>query len=203
MWIFSPNLEKWIKIRSGTFSRSLILSSKNYPSSTFSMHNILKRFPELKNSGLWQKLWMENRGELLCLENVNFWAHSISILFLTSRPKTMMRTKKRTGPMLYPCFTSTLKGIEVTIFPIISLTTIVCTFFWSQNKSREDIHIWIGWQSGVCDLVSWKLLLALQNQPRWVSCGCYVGSIWASYFERGEKLVFNSMCLHNLECTPT
>ena len=37
--ISSPNLKKWSKIRSRPFSRSLLLSNINSPSSTYSMQN--------------------------------------------------------------------------------------------------------------------------------------------------------------------
>ena len=113
-----------MKISSSPFSWSLLLSNTNVTSSTHSMHNILKRFPELKDFGLWLTILPVERGELLCLDNVAFVRPSLVHYFSNLSANAMMRNMNITGSMMYPCLTPTLKGMEVSIFPIISLTTL-------------------------------------------------------------------------------
>ena len=55
--ISRPKFSKWLKIVSRNFSRSFLLSNKNYPSSTNIMKNSSNRLPELKYSGLWMTNW--------------------------------------------------------------------------------------------------------------------------------------------------
>ena len=122
MCISSLNLAKWVKMKSSPFSRSLLISNKNAPSSTYSIQNNWKRFPKLKDFGLWLIIWTVERGESLCLENMALVSPFLSI-FSNVSENSMMINRKRTGAMLSPCLTSTLKGMEVSIFLILCLDT--------------------------------------------------------------------------------
>ena len=79
--IYSPNLKKWLEIRSRPFSGSLLLSNTNDPLSTYITQNNSNRFSEVKYFGLWLKIRPVENSELLCLENVDFvsssFVHSI------------------------------------------------------------------------------------------------------------------------------
>ena len=88
------------------------------------MHNSPNRFPALKDFGLWLRIWTEERVELLCLENLSFVSPFLVHYFSYVSSNSMIRNRNRTGDMLYPWLTPTLKGMEVSIFPIISLTTL-------------------------------------------------------------------------------
>ena len=93
------------------------------------MQNISKILPDLKFFGLWLTIWPEERGELLYLENVDFASPFLAYYFSNVSENSMMRNRKITAAMLSPSFTPTLNGIDVSIFPIISLTTLIYTFF--------------------------------------------------------------------------
>ena len=124
--ISSPNLEKLVKIRSRPFSRSLLLSNTNVSLSTCIMQNNSKVSPELKDIGLWLTIWTVERGELLFLENMVF----VNPLFVYSlyivSENAITRKRKRTGAMISPFLSPTLKGIKVSIFSITSITTLFC-----------------------------------------------------------------------------
>ena len=136
MCISSPNLENWVKIRSRPFSRTLILSNKNSPFYTYSMQNNSKIFPELKDFGLWLKIWPVERGKLLCLENVAFVRPFFVHSFYDVLKHSMMRNMNRTGYMLSPFLAPNLKGIGVSMFPIISLTTLVLYILLVAEKNQ-------------------------------------------------------------------
>ena len=63
-------------------------------------------------------------GELLCRLNLiifkSFLTHYISVVY----ENAIMMNRKSTGATLYPCFTPTSKVMEMSIFPIISLTLL-------------------------------------------------------------------------------
>ena len=126
--IYSPNLKKWLEIRSRPFSRSLLLSNKNTPLYTYSMQNSLNLFPELKDFGLWLIIWPVERGELLCFDHVDFVSPFLVHYFSNVLANGIIRNRKRTGDMLYFFLNPTLKGMEVSIFPIISLTALFSYF---------------------------------------------------------------------------
>ena len=83
----------------------------------------------MKDFGLWLKIWPVERGDLLCLENVVFVSAFLVQFFYNVSENSMMRNRKITAAMLSPSFTPTLNGIDVSIFPIISLTTLIYKFF--------------------------------------------------------------------------
>ena len=69
---------------------------------------------------------------------INKYIASISVYTLIPLSVTVALA---TGAVLSTCLTPTLKVVDVSIFPFISLTTLFCTFFLSQNKSGEEFHI--------------------------------------------------------------
>ena len=104
-----------------------------------------------------------------------WWDHFYHSSYNVSE-NAMMRNRKRTGAVISPWLTPTLKGMEVSIFPIISLTTCFHTLFWSQKKIGEEIHICRGWKSGVCYWRCQKRIPDLKNANQlgrlWLFCKC-------------------------------
>ena len=88
------------------------------------MNNSLNIFPELKDFGLCLTIWLVDRGELLCPENVDFVSPFLIHYFYNVSANTMIRNRNRNGDMLYTCLNPTLNGIDVSIFPNISLATL-------------------------------------------------------------------------------
>ena len=117
-----PNLAKWVEISSSNFSKSLLLSNKNDPSSTYFVQNHLKRFLKLEDFGLWLITWLVERREFLCLDNVAFGSPFFVNYFSIVLENSMMINMKRTRDILSPCLTPTSMSTKVSIFPIISLT---------------------------------------------------------------------------------
>ena len=115
------------------------------------MHNSLNILPELKYSGFWMRIWTEERGELLCLENVFFVIPFLFHYFSDVSENSMIRNRKRTENMLYPCLNFTLKGMEVSIFPIISLTPLFLYTLLIVEQNLRGAPYLEKWQSGVCD----------------------------------------------------
>ena len=72
---------------------------------------------------------MVERGELLCLENVDFVSPLIVHYFSNASTNSMTKNGKITWYMMYPCLAHTLKGMGVYMFPIIILTTLFRTLF--------------------------------------------------------------------------
>ena len=77
---------------------------------------------------MWLIIWPVERGELLCLDNVDFVSPFLVHYFSNVLANDIIRNRKRTGDMLSFCLTPTLKGMEVSIFPIISLTALFSYF---------------------------------------------------------------------------
>ena len=111
MCISSTNLANWLKISTRLFLRYLLLSITNAPSSTFTMQNSSKIFPELKDFGLWLRIWSVERGEMLCLDNMDFVSLFLVYSFSNVSASYMTRNNKINGSMLSPCLNYTLRGI--------------------------------------------------------------------------------------------
>ena len=90
----------------------------------------------LPDFGLWLIIWLVDRGELLCLDNVDFVSPFHVHYFSNVLANDMISNRKRTGDMLSPCLTPTLKGMEVSSFPIISLTALFSYFLLVTEKNR-------------------------------------------------------------------
>ena len=74
-------------------------------------------------------IWPLERGELLCLENVAFISPFLVHYLSNISENAIIRNSKSTGDMLSPCLNSTLYGMDVSISPIISLTTLFHKLF--------------------------------------------------------------------------
>ena len=88
------------------------------------MYSTSNIFPELKGFGLCKTICLVEIGELLCLYNVTFVSpflvHSLSII----SKNYMIRNKEITEAMFSNCLNPTLKDMDVSIYPIIRLTTL-------------------------------------------------------------------------------
>ena len=104
--------------------------------SSYIIQNSSKIFPELKDFGLWLKIWLVERGELLCLENVDFVSPLLVHYFSKVSANAMIIYRKRTGATLSPCLTPTLKGMDVSKFSIISLTTLFLYILLIAQQKR-------------------------------------------------------------------
>ena len=103
------------------------------------MQSSLNIFPYLKHFGLWLTIRPLERGELLCLENVTLLSPFLVLYFYKVWENAMTKNRKRTGAMLYTCLTTTLKGMDVSIFPIISLTTLFLYIVLIAEKKRGGV----------------------------------------------------------------
>ena len=100
-------------MRSRPFSSLFIFSNTNPPSSTQIIHNILNRFPELKDFGSLLIIWRVERGELLFIENLAFVIPFPVHYFYKVSENTMIIYRNRNGSILYLFLTTTLKGMDV------------------------------------------------------------------------------------------
>ena len=89
----------------------------------------MKRFPELMYFGLCITIWPVERGELLYLENVDFVIPFLVHYFFNVSENVMTRNRKRTGSMLSPCLTNTLKNTGVSIFQLYVSTQCFSKLF--------------------------------------------------------------------------
>ena len=88
------------------------------------MQNSPNRFPELRDSGFGMTIRTVERDKLLCLENVAFVNPFLVHDFSNVSENFMIRNGKITVAMLSYCLTTTLKGMDVSILPIIRVTTV-------------------------------------------------------------------------------
>ena len=79
----------------------------------YRMHNSSNRFPDLKYFCLWMTIWQVERCELFCLENVAFVSPFLVYYFFNVSENSMIRNRKKTGYMISPCLTITLKDMDV------------------------------------------------------------------------------------------
>ena len=100
------------------------------------MYNSSNRFPKLKGFGLCLTIWTVKRFELLCIDNVDFVILFLVHYFSKVSANSMIRNRKRTGDMLSLFLTPTLKGMDVSIFPINSLTTLFLYIILIAEKKR-------------------------------------------------------------------
>ena len=66
----------------------------------------------------------EDRGELLCRLNLIICKPFLTHSFYSVSSNSIMMNRKRTGVTLSPSFTPNLKGMDMSIFPSISLTLL-------------------------------------------------------------------------------
>ena len=126
MCISSPNQAKWSERRVIHLSMPVLDSKKiNAPLSTYSMQNISKSIPDEKVPGRWLTNCPFDLGELSFHEN---WAllspravHSSSSI----SEKAIIKNINSTGAIMSPCLTPTLKAMDVSILPMMSLTTLL------------------------------------------------------------------------------
>ena len=101
-----------------------VLDSKkiNAPLSTYSMQNRSKSIPDEKVPGRWLTNFPVDLGELsLCAH----WALlSPKVVHLSSSvsEKSIIKNRKSTGSMLSPFLTPTLKSMDASTLPMMSLT---------------------------------------------------------------------------------
>ena len=120
----NPKRLKCLNTRFDHVSIYFLVSEANSPSSTYSIQNISKRVPWENVFSGWLVILPEDWGELLCLLNLiifnSFLTHSFSIVSENS----IMMNRNSTGATLSPCFNPTSKGMDISIFPSISLTLL-------------------------------------------------------------------------------
>ena len=136
MYISIPKFSNWLNISSRTFSRSLLLSNTNDTLSMYIMRNISNGTPELKYFVLWMTICPIERGDLLCIENVSFVSPFLAHYFSNVSEISMTIHRKRTEAMLSRCLTHTLKGPNVSKFPIISLTKLCSYILMIAEQKR-------------------------------------------------------------------
>ena len=102
---------------------------------------------------MWLTILTVERGDFLCIENVALVRPIFGHSFSNISSNAMMRNRKRTGSMMSLWLTSTLKGMEVTIILIISLTKLFLYITLNTEQKRagdpylarmEIISKWLG-----------------------------------------------------------
>ena len=103
-------------------SISFLVSKENAPSSTYSIHKILKRVPWENVFAGWLLIIPEDWGELLCCLNLIIFKSFLTHYFSIVSANAIIMNSKSTGATLSPCFYPTSKGMDMSIFPSIILT---------------------------------------------------------------------------------
>ena len=85
---------------------------------------------------MWLIIWLVDRGELLCIDNVDFVSPFHVHYFSNVLANDMISNRKRTGDMLSTLLTPTLNGMDVSIFPIISLTAMLLYIIMIAEQNR-------------------------------------------------------------------
>ena len=137
MCISSLNQEKWLERRVIPFLMSVLDSKTNTPSSTQSMQNRLNSIPDENVPGRWITSCPVDLGELSLRTN---WVmispravqSSSSVL-----AKAIIKNKNNTGAMLSPYLTLTLNSMDLSTFPMMSLTILLSYMCLIAERSLE------------------------------------------------------------------
>ena len=108
------------------------------------MQKISKRVLDVKVTGRWLTSCLVDLGELSLHANWYFLgprAVHLSSIFLVN---AIIRNRNSTGAMLSPFFTLTLKSMDVSIFPMMILTTILSyVYFIYDHSLGGELHFTI------------------------------------------------------------
>ena len=79
---------------------------------------------------------VDSMSPVLCLDNVAFVSTFLFHYFSNVSANYMIRNRKRTGDMLSTLLTPTLNGMDVSIFPISSLTAMLLYIIIIAEQNR-------------------------------------------------------------------
>ena len=103
---------------------SVLDSKTNAPSSTYIMYNKSKRVPDVKVPGWWRTNCLVNIFKLSLHANWVLIDPRAVHLSSSVSDKVIIRNKNSTGAMMSPCLIPTLKSMDVSILPVMSLITL-------------------------------------------------------------------------------